>query len=79
MNTPDQQRARARNKKTTTAGLIAALALALAAAADALRDNEWSLSDTGLVLAALAIGLQGLVSRDFDVSSEGQQVQRPRD
>lgn len=69
---------RARSSKTTIAGILAGLALVLTAVSDAMlaTDGEWGPHQIGTVVAGLAVGLQGLFSRDDDVTSEG--TKRPK-
>jgi len=61
--------------KTTTMGVIAAIGLLCTALTDALRDG-WSTQDYALIASAIGIALQGIFSRDDNISSEGTKIQR---
>jgi len=73
---PEPPPRKVRSWKTTYAGLITGAALVLTVVADSMADGKWDTTDTSLVVAALAIALQGLVSRDDDVTSEGTKRSR---
>jgi hypothetical protein len=61
--------------KTTIMGVLAALGLIATAISDALQDG-WSAEDFTMIAAAVGIALQGVFSRDDNVTSEGTKVER---